>query len=652
MDSDHFCETLPPQLVRHRFAARQGQAFSSTVGTLSLEPFQEEHIPDIQSDGGEYLFSDGVGLISYDLAKQVSRKLRLNSLERLPSAFQVRYGGAKGMLTVWDVAIPGRHGGQSEIALRPSMKKFQCSHRALEVVGFSKRIPLYLNRQLIVLLSGMGVPDKPFENMQARLLRQLDKAMRSDGATAALDVLYSSGCCDSAPKLRSGAPMMNADAFFRAGLTCVSCEHLFNIMDAFRQRMIKDLIQKARIPVASDKGVCALGIMDELRVLAPNEIFCQFTDPVSGKTLIVSGNVTVGRYPCLHPGDIQPVSAVDHYALRHLVDVIVFPQIGPRPLPSMLSGGDLDGDLYFCLFDARIAYPRSQGANPMSYKAPAPRSLSRAVTTSDVADFFVDYIENDRLGQIASAHVVHADKEADGIHSETCLTLAELHSIAVDFAKTGVPAKFSRDLQPRIAAGQFPDFMQRHPRISYKSKRVLGKLYRACKAKRDSEEPRRQAFPNRGSQRIDDIIDSFPRDERFDREAEKLCGAYNVEIVKMMDQYGVQTEGELVSGQVISFAAQHGQIRARREQNALTLRLNREARDLRSQFRELFFRGLGQQDQSECTTDAVIKACAWYRACHKLALDDRRDDMTALLSFPWVVSDILLQVIGNELRAE
>lgn len=46
----------------------------------------------------------------------------------------------------------------------------------------------------------------------------------------------------------------------------------------------------------------------------------------------------VTRNPCLHPGDVRRLVAVDTPALHHLVDCIVFPSVGPRPHPNEMSG--------------------------------------------------------------------------------------------------------------------------------------------------------------------------------------------------------------------------------------------------------------------------------------------------------------------------
>lgn len=149
----------------NRFAARQGQTFSSTVGTVLLDDVQQVVVSDIYENSNTYMLSDGVGLMSSELARNVAEKLRLTPRDAIPSAFQVRFRGAKGMLTVWDTAFPKAANlkpGKVEVILRGSMKKFECNHKALEIVGYSKRLPLFLNRQIICILSGLGVPDSVF----------------------------------------------------------------------------------------------------------------------------------------------------------------------------------------------------------------------------------------------------------------------------------------------------------------------------------------------------------------------------------------------------------------------------------------------------------------------------------------------------------
>jgi len=99
------------------------------------------------------------------------------------------------------------------------------------------------------------------------------------------------------------------------------------------------------------------GIVDEYAVLEYGQVFVQYTmirenklslskeeeEENSDRTEILIGKVVITKNPCHHPGDLRVFDAVDHPALRHLVDVVVFPQKGHRPHSNEISGSDLDG---------------------------------------------------------------------------------------------------------------------------------------------------------------------------------------------------------------------------------------------------------------------------------------------------------------------
>lgn len=69
---------------------------------------------------------------------------------------------------------------------------------------------------------------------------------------------------------------------------------------------------------------------------------------------IVEEKMIVSRNPCTHPGDIRLLRGVNRPEFHHLYNVVVFPSTGERPLCNMMSGGDLDGDVYFVCWNKCI----------------------------------------------------------------------------------------------------------------------------------------------------------------------------------------------------------------------------------------------------------------------------------------------------------
>lgn len=287
-----------------------------------------------------------------------------------------------------------------------------------------------------------------------------------------------------------------------------------------------------------------IGIMDETGVLKEGEIFCTVFTEEAG-TLILNGSVVVTRSPALHPGDVQCAVAVmvpANSPLMALHNCVVFSSQGDRDLPSKLSGGDLDGDLYNIIHDASL-YPAHIG-RPADYPIQKPIDIQREVVRADMTAFFIQFMENDQLGRIATLHQILADQRRDGTFDPDCISLAGLHSQAVDFSKTGIPVSwhftrermrpktdvfFQADLSklPRHSNVR-PDFQAPGPRVLvenqinvldesdddlddkddneessmpqiryYESPKVLGKLYRAIDEHKIFEQIQDQSRPLR-----------------------------------------------------------------------------------------------------------------------------------------------------------
>lgn len=131
------------------YAARVSQAFSGTKDSVRLRSYEWDEMDDVKHN--DYVFTDGVGTISPELAKQVwqtlcSQSHRIPSTPFDPVAFQIRFGGYKGMVSV-DPRLSG-----IRMRLRPSMRKFhvfESDSTALEVArAFEYPGRMYLNRQV------------------------------------------------------------------------------------------------------------------------------------------------------------------------------------------------------------------------------------------------------------------------------------------------------------------------------------------------------------------------------------------------------------------------------------------------------------------------------------------------------------------------
>jgi hypothetical protein len=206
----------------------------------------------------------------------------------------------------------------------------------LEVIRTSTYIHGYLNRQVITLLSALGVRDEVFLKLMNNMLHDIDKILRKP-EDAVRVLLSNTDEAGTAPTMAS---------IIQAGFLERQDPYIKNLLNLFRVNILKDLKKKAKILVP--QGAFLLGVMDETNTLEEGEIFVQIWDSSSTGTIgqIITKECVVFRNPCFHPGDIRVVQAVDRPNLHHLVNVVVFSSKGYRDIPSMCSGGDLDGDDY------------------------------------------------------------------------------------------------------------------------------------------------------------------------------------------------------------------------------------------------------------------------------------------------------------------
>jgi len=91
----------------------------------------------------------------------------------------------------------------------------------------------------------------------------------------------------------------------------------------------------------------------------------------------------------------------------HITNCIVFSQKGNRPRTAEISGSDLDGDLYFASWDPDLIPPKVD--KPFKYDQDKPKTWETEVKMDDIADFMIDFMNNDILGRIDNSHLAFAD---------------------------------------------------------------------------------------------------------------------------------------------------------------------------------------------------------------------------------------------------
>lgn len=322
--------------------------------------------------GTHEVMNDGIGRMSRSLAKKVASYLPVTDT---PSCYQARIGSAKGM---W--IINCEDDGLEDhdwIEIYPSQSKWECdyedaAHRVMEVKRWPRELrPAHLNQQFIPLLEQQAKHPPAMrralkEHLEKSLVTEIDSHMTALGHPTEYRLwLRRTGGSRPGNALHGHVP-------FLAGLPRTDEESIAYLLDAGfdakRLKYIQDLSRnlskeradqlRTKSRVLIPKSTYALMVADFASVLEEGEISCSFSSKfqVDGfcDTLLEGLDALVARAPAHSPSDIQKVKVVSHPSLRRLKDVIVFSTKGRKPLASMLSGGDYDGDEALLIFDEKL----------------------------------------------------------------------------------------------------------------------------------------------------------------------------------------------------------------------------------------------------------------------------------------------------------
>lgn len=205
--------------------------------------------------------------------------------------------------------------------------------------------------------------------------------------------------------------------------------------------------------------------------------------------------------------------------------------------------------------------------------------------------------------------------------------MAQLHSKAVDYPKTGHAATMPRYLKPR----KYPHFMGKEPEKSYKSKKILGRLY---------DQVERVDFLPIFSNGFDQRILRYTVSERLLRSAKAVKAEYDTAMKRIMGQYDIKTEFEIFSTFVLKYQSTKNNYTFHEE-------LGRLQKSLCERFQKIVYERVGGRNKLALGSYVV----AMYKITHQEMtvafknLDARKHHMDPskmpMMSFPWIFREIL-----------
>ncbi|KAH6920624.1 hypothetical protein HPB50_028387 [Hyalomma asiaticum] len=353
---------------------------------------------------------------------------------------------------------------------------------------------------------------------------------------------------------------------------------------------VAGLRYKTRMALPVDRARNMLGVVDTTGRLRYGEVFLQCTEICSPqvqqqgptKVTVSEGTVLVTKCPCLYPGDMRKFTAVNVPQLHYVVDCIVFSAQGPWPHSDKMAGSDLDGDEYVVILEKCLFFP-GPNRTPMNFSDRNPEPDQKEITNGKIA-----YLK--------------------------------------------------RDGRPHL----YPDFMEKGShKTTYRSDRALGVLYCTCRSLE-------AAVGNLGHRHVDPgrcQALAVPGWEGYRESVLQALAEYNANLRRILNQYGIGTEGEVMACMVNTFDTYH---------NAQSDKLNME--DLVEKMTtfltvttmDIFYADCLKEKHSSHTSDReelrkrkLRRASACYMATYESSTEN------SFFSFPWCITEVLNEILRS-----
>ncbi|CAD6195999.1 unnamed protein product [Caenorhabditis auriculariae] len=665
-----------------KMMARLGQCFTqSRLSGVNLKRSSYITTCDLvggrNKKGDEFTFSDGVGMMSRAFAEEVSKVMQLG--KGVPSCFQFRFRGMKGMiavepfldeLRVWAdrnklEPLGEEMSWEINCAFRQSQIKFVAKRHErdqVEIVKYSSPVPVALNKPFINILD--QVSEMQSMECHRRVTNRIEELLDRQMLGFAQFMVDETSCRN---RLKELPRRIDID-YLKPSVFTLSNEPFFrSLIKASIKYSITRQLRKEQIPIPADLGRSMLGVVDETGRLQYGQIFVQYTKnialklpPATAAKAVLKGKVLLTKNPCIVSGDVRVFEAVDIPELHHMLDVVVFPQCGPRPHPDEMAGSDLDGDEYSVIWDQDLLLDRNE--EPFDFTSDKKKEkFDESDVDRLMREFYIKYLKLDSVGTISNSHLHCSDQY--GLNAKVCMNLAKKNCQAVDFTKSGdAPSPLVNvwEKDPDTDEMIPPERPERVPDFSH-----WQRLFREIKAIDDvlriSEERDEQLEIT-----IDSQIQVPGFEFRLGQAREELA-KYNAQLRSLMENYGIRTEGEIFSGCIIEMRNRISE----KDQDDMSFyntnqMLETKVSLLFKKYREQFFEEFGgwqmctekstrayadelnvlQRTCKDPSMEMQKKAVAYYRACYEEAKTTRENKK---LSFAWLAYDVLYTVRLNSI---
>lgn len=435
-----------------------------------------------------------------------------NLLRQRSQAFQIRFGGTKGVVYCGVPSLLRRPNGSKEglkMLLRESQVKFNTPNSGdltLRVVSTAAeaRSSLFF-APVVKVLEDSGVNTTKIEKIYNETYNDL-RRMNRRGLEHLQEICkVSEG--DSPIHLQARHVFLQLAIRLSKRDGILPEEYTTSFLAHYLIRLAERARAKNLFEIPIPDSCQALGLIDEYDFLGRKEVY------IRARGRIVRGEVLIYRDPIIHIGDIQRATALDDEevqkrlvksfedgierrdALFNMDNVIFFSKKDDPPFPNLLSGGDLDGDRFEILTvgaepDSWLSgFRTSPYNNYIDEDSQEERPRIKDFDIEELAKFIGQYIQNDCFYELQNIHMCLADEKAQGMEDPDVKGMARWLSQAVDYAKSGLKvdlyenvvntANFKVRANPDFACGlkrkQFYDSNGEY----YPSSKVLGRIYRS-----------------------------------------------------------------------------------------------------------------------------------------------------------------------------